>query len=107
MTKAKIIAEGSEMSILRERIFLAKMHSPFIVNMFLSFQNKYNLFLIMELLTGGDLRYHLLNYNFYFTETQIKFILSKIYILIQEKIKNNYLVLKYNNYELIYILVYF
>ena len=39
MTKAKIIAEGSEMSILRERIFLAKMHSPFIVNMFLAFQN--------------------------------------------------------------------
>ena len=66
------------MSILRERIFLAKMHSPFIVNMFLAFQNKYNLFLIMELLTGGDLRYHLLNYNFYFTETQIKFLLSNI-----------------------------
>ena len=78
MTKAKIIAEGSEMSILRERIFLAKMHSPFIVNMFLAFQNKYNLFLLMELLTGGDLRYHFLNYNFYFTETQIKFLLSNI-----------------------------
>ena len=71
------------MSILRERIFLAKMHSPFIVNMFLSFQNKYNLFLIMELLTGGDLRYHLLNYNFYFTETQIKFILSNIILGIE------------------------
>ena len=66
------------MSILRERIFLAKMHSPFIVNMFLAFQNKYNLFLVMELLTGGDLRYHFLNYNFYFTETQIKFLLSNI-----------------------------
>lgn len=78
MTKAKIISEGSEMGILRERIFLAKMHSPFIVNMLLSFQNKYNLFLVMELLTGGDLRYHFLNYNFFFTETQIKFLLSNI-----------------------------
>ena len=65
MTKAKIIAEGSEVSVIRERIFLAKLHSPFIVNMLLSFQNKNNLFLLMELLTGGDLRYHLLNYNFF------------------------------------------
>ena len=56
MTKAKIIAEGSEVSVIRERIFLAKLHSPFIVNMLLSFQNKNNLFLLMELLTGGDLR---------------------------------------------------
>ena len=32
----------------------------------------------MELLTGGDLRYHFLNYNFFFTETQIKFLLSNI-----------------------------
>lgn len=78
MMKAKIIAEASETNILRERIFLAKMHSPFIVNMLCSFQNKYNLFLVMELLTGGDLRYHLLNYNFFFTETQLKFLLSNL-----------------------------
>ena len=78
MTKAKIIAEASENSVLRERIFLAKMHSPFIVNMLCSFQNQYNLFLIMELLTGGDLRYHLINYGFFFTELQLKFLLSNI-----------------------------
>ena len=78
MTKAKIILEGSETSIIRERIFLAQMHSPFIVNLLLSFQNHFNLFLLMELLTGGDLRYHLINYNFFFTETQIKFLLTNI-----------------------------
>ena len=78
MMKAKIILEGSETSVLRERIFLAQMHSPFIVNLLLSFQNHHNLFLLMELLTGGDLRFHLINYNFYFTETQVKFLLSNI-----------------------------
>ena len=83
MTKAKIIAEGSEVSVIRERIFLAKLHSPFIVNMLLSFQNKNNLFLLMELLTGGDLRYHLLNYNFFFTETQIKFLMTNIILSLE------------------------
>mgnify|MGYP002626765387 CR=1 FL=1 len=78
MTKAKIIAENSEMSILRERVFLAQMKSPFVIKMFLSFTNKYNLFLLMELLSGGDLRYHLSNYTFAFNESQLKFILSNI-----------------------------
>ena len=78
MTKARIILEESQKSVLRERIFLAQMHSPFVISMLLAFQDHYNLFLLMELLTGGDLRFHLIHYNFYFTETQIKFILSNI-----------------------------
>jgi len=30
-----------------------------LVNMFYSFQDKENLFLVMDLMTGGDLRYHM------------------------------------------------
>ena len=78
MTKAKIIAENSEISVLRERVFLAQMKSPFVIKMFLAFENKYNLFLLMELLSGGDLRYHLINYTFSFNEKQLKFMLSNI-----------------------------
>ena len=32
---------------------------PFIVNMHFAFQDKENLYLVMDLLTGGDLRYHI------------------------------------------------
>ena len=78
MNKAKIIMESSETSVLNERIFLAKMHSPFIVSLLCSFQNQLNLFLVMELLTGGDLRYHFLNYAFFFTERQLKFLLANM-----------------------------
>ena len=78
MNKAKIILEASENNILNERIFLAKMHSPFVVSLLCSFQNQLNLFLVLELLTGGDLRYHFLNYAFYFTEKQFKFLLTNI-----------------------------
>ena len=78
MTKVKILEERSEENILNERMILAKMHSRFIVSLLYSFQNQNNLFLVMELLTGGDLRYHLLNYRFVFTETQLKFLLTNI-----------------------------
>ena len=83
MNKAKIILEASETSILNERVFLAKMHSPFIVSLLCSFQNQLNLFLVMELLTGGDLRYHFLNYAFFFTEKQLKFLLSNMILGIE------------------------
>ena len=33
--------------------------TSFIVNMFLSFQDRDNLYLVMDLLKGGDLRYHI------------------------------------------------
>ncbi len=83
MNKAKIIMESSETSVLNERIFLAKMHSPFIVSLLCSFQNQLNLFLVMELLTGGDLRYHFLNYAFFFTERQLKFLLANMILGIE------------------------
>ena len=39
--------------------FLSKMKYPFIINMHFSFQDKDYLYLVMDYLTGGDLRYHL------------------------------------------------
>ena len=59
MSKAKIIDKKSEKSIRYERDLLAKIKHPFIVNMNFAFQDKENLYLVMDLLTGGDLRYHI------------------------------------------------
>ena len=83
MTKARILEEKSEISVLNERYILAKMHSPFVINLLYSFQNQNNLFLVMALLTGGDLRYHLLNYKFFFTETQLKFLMTNLILAIE------------------------
>ena len=69
MSKAKIIDKKSERSIKYERDLLAKIHHPFIVNMHYAFQDKENLYLVMDLLNGGDLRYHL-SRNKNFTEEQ-------------------------------------
>lgn len=59
MSKAKIIDKKSERSIRYEKELLSKMNHPFIVNMYYSFQDLENLYLVMDLLTGGDLRYHI------------------------------------------------
>ena len=59
MSKVKIIDRKSEKSIKNEREFLSQLHHPFIVNMKCSFQDYDNLYLVMDLLTGGDLRYHM------------------------------------------------
>ena len=83
MSKAKIIDQNSERSILQERLFLSKMNNPFLVNMLCSFQDKDNLYLVLQLFTGGDLRYHLTNYIYSFTETQLKFLLSNIVLGLQ------------------------
>jgi serine/threonine protein kinase len=77
MSKAKIIDKKSEKSIKYERELLSKIRHPydynnkfsFIVNMQYAFQDYENLYLAMDLLNGGDLRYHVSRYR-KFTEEQ-------------------------------------
>ena len=59
MSKTKIIDKKSVNSIKSERNFLSKINHPFIVNMHFAFQDNTNLYLVTDLLTGGDLRYQL------------------------------------------------
>lgn len=73
MSKAKVIDKRSEKSIRAERDLLSQLRHPFIVNMHYSFQDNHTLYLVMDLLTGGDMRYHLSKMNhrkLNFTEEQ-------------------------------------
>ena len=79
MSKVKIIDRRSERGILSERNFLSKLNHPFIVNMHFAFQDYENLFLVLDLLSGGDLRYHIARYK-KFTEQQTKFFIACIII---------------------------
>lgn len=65
MSKAKVISKKSVASVLNERNFLARLSHPFIVNMIYGFQDRESLYLIMDYLDGGDLRYHLGNRQFF------------------------------------------
>ena len=59
MSKPRIIDKQCENTILLERDLLSKMNHPFIVNMHFSFQDINSLYLVMDLITGKDLRHHL------------------------------------------------
>lgn len=77
MQKLKVIDKHSEKSIKYERELLSRMKHPFIVNMIYSFQDSDNLYLVLDYLDGGDLRYHICKMR-RFTEEQT----SKSYIII-------------------------
>lgn len=59
MNKKRIKIKKSEQLTLNERSALASVDSPFVVNLKYSFQSKNDLFLILDLMSGGDLSFHL------------------------------------------------
>lgn len=69
MSKAVILAKKSVTSINFEKELLSRLHHPFICNICFAFQDLENLYLVLELSSGGDLRYHLYR-NLTFTEIQ-------------------------------------
>ena len=75
MSKVKIIDKKSQKSVLFERELLSKIRNSFIVNLIYSFQDTENLYLVMDFLKGGDLRYHICK-NRNITEEQAKFFLG-------------------------------
>lgn len=58
MQKVKVIDKKSINSIKNEQELLSYLKHPFIVNMHFSFQDYDNLYLVLDHLQGGDLRYH-------------------------------------------------
>ena len=82
MSKVKIIDRRSEISIMSERNLLSKLNHPFIVNMYFAFQDFWNLYLVMDLLTGGDLRFHIAHQKT-FSEMQTKFFISNMLLALE------------------------
>ena len=106
MSKLKIVDKHSEISIMSERNLLSTLNHSFIVNMYFAFQDFYNLYLVMDLLTGGDLRYHIAHRRT-FSESETKFFISNMILaleyihsknIIHRDIKPENLVLESNGY---------
>ena len=73
----KSLEENSYKDIINERNLLAKLNHPFLVQMHFSFQDDNYLYMINNLMRGGDLRYWY-SKNIFFSERQCKFIISCI-----------------------------
>ena len=72
ISKQRVIAKNSVETILNEQKLLKILRHPFIVNMKFAFQDRINLYLVMDLLKGGDLRFHLATIQ-EFPEETVKF----------------------------------
>jgi serine/threonine protein kinase len=77
MSKARILAKKSVNSVMNERKLLSYLKHPFIVNMQYAFQDRENLYLVMDLMPGGDFRYHLSRRK-NFNEEETKFFICCI-----------------------------
>ena len=88
MSKLKVLDKKSEKSINTEREFLSKLHNSFIVNMHYAFQDAENLYLVMDLMPGGDLRFHISRHK-RFSEEQTRFFICCIIIALEYIHSNN------------------
>ena len=88
MSKTKIIDKRSEVSVKAERNLLERMNHPFIINMHFSFQDNEHLYIAMDYLTGGDLRYQLCLKK-KFSEQETKFFIACIILALEYIHSNN------------------
>ena len=88
MSKTKIIDKRSEKSVKAERDLLEKLHHPFIINMHFSFQDNEHLYIGMDFLTGGDLRYQLCIRK-KFSEQETKFFIACVILSLEYIHSNN------------------
>ncbi|XP_049862564.1 serine/threonine-protein kinase 32B isoform X2 [Schistocerca gregaria] len=59
MNKSACVERDALRNVLREVDILASLEHPFLVNLWFSFQDEEDLFMVSDLLLGGDLRYHI------------------------------------------------
>ncbi|KAI0077858.1 kinase-like protein [Panus rudis PR-1116 ss-1] len=57
--KAKCIKQKAVANIIQERRLLEEIDHPFVVNLRYAFQDDENCFFVLDLMLGGDLRFHL------------------------------------------------
>ena len=73
LSKKKLLEKKMTNYIFKERDILLSLYSNSISNLYYTFQDKNNLFMILDYLPGGDLRNLMRKYDF-FLEEEIKFI---------------------------------
>ena len=91
MSKIRIIDKNSERAVRFERELLTYLRHPFIVNMIYSFQDYDNLYLIIDYLNGGDLRFHMCRTrrNLGFTEIETRFFIGCLILALEYIHSNN------------------
>ncbi|KAI1903060.1 hypothetical protein AGOR_G00023300 [Albula goreensis] len=77
MNKLKCVERNEVRNVFKELQIMQNLEHPFLVNFWYSFQDEEDMFMVVDLLLGGDLRYHL-QQNVHFTESTVKLYICEI-----------------------------
>ncbi|XP_069811004.1 serine/threonine-protein kinase 32A isoform X2 [Dendropsophus ebraccatus] len=77
MNKQKCVERNEVRNVFKELQIMQGLEHPFLVNLWYSFQDEEDMFMVVDLLLGGDLRYHL-QQNVRFSEASVKLFISEI-----------------------------
>ncbi|XP_056292086.1 serine/threonine-protein kinase 32C-like isoform X2 [Pseudoliparis swirei] len=77
MNKQQCIERDEVRNVFRELEILQEIEHVFLVNLWYSFQDEEDMFMVVDLLLGGDLRYHL-QQNVQFSEDAVKLYLCEM-----------------------------
>uniref|UniRef100_A0A1A8SE20 Serine/threonine kinase 32A n=1 Tax=Nothobranchius rachovii TaxID=451742 RepID=A0A1A8SE20_9TELE len=77
MNKLKCVERNEVRNVLKEMQIMQNLEHPFLVNFWYSFQDEEDMFMVVDLLLGGDLRYHL-QQNVHFTESTVKLYICEL-----------------------------
>lgn len=77
MSKRAIIERSASRNVLKELEILKMLNHQFLVNLRYSFQDEEDMFIVLDLMLGGDIRYHL-KQGVRFREHDVKLYLLEI-----------------------------
>ena len=80
LEKKRIKKRKGEAMVLSEKLILQKINSLFVVNLAFAFETKDSLCLVLTIMTGGDLKFHIYNMGGDpgFSESRSKFYAAEI-----------------------------
>ncbi|XP_034961213.1 serine/threonine-protein kinase 32A isoform X1 [Zootoca vivipara] len=77
MNKQKCVERNEVRNVFKELQIMQGLEHPFLVNLWYSFQDEEDMFMVVDLLLGGDLRYHL-QQNVRFQESTVKLFICEL-----------------------------
>jgi len=82
LSKHHIMEKNAVKSVLNERKLLADLSNPFIVNLLYAYQTEQDLCMVVDLMYGGDVRFHLTKET-YFDEERVKFYAASVVLALE------------------------
>uniref|UniRef100_UPI00398E8110 LOW QUALITY PROTEIN: serine/threonine-protein kinase 32A-like n=1 Tax=Pristiophorus japonicus TaxID=55135 RepID=UPI00398E8110 len=77
MNKQQCVERNEVRNVFKELQVMQGLEHPFLVNLWYSFQDEEDMFMVVDLLLGGDLRYHL-QQNVHFKEETVKLYICEL-----------------------------